>query len=84
MQKPDGMIFPDHASLRICAIEDQSYKEQKINCKISNGILLLDVAVVDADAALGKCGCLSDYDACTRVGLRGLFSWWAVCTARLC
>ncbi|XP_065191424.1 protein arginine N-methyltransferase 1-like [Sycon ciliatum] len=29
--KPDGLIFPDHASLRICGIEDQSYKEQKIN-----------------------------------------------------
>jgi len=28
---PDGMIFPDRASLYICAIEDRQYKEDKIN-----------------------------------------------------
>ncbi len=30
--KKDGLIFPDNASLYIAAIEDQDYKEEKINC----------------------------------------------------
>ena len=30
--KPDGLIFPDHARMYISAIEDQDYKEEKINC----------------------------------------------------
>jgi type I protein arginine methyltransferase len=30
--KPGGLIFPDHATLYIAAIEDQEYKEEKINC----------------------------------------------------
>ena len=30
--KPGGLIFPDHATLYIAAIEDQDYKEEKINC----------------------------------------------------
>ncbi|CDW58810.1 protein arginine N methyltransferase PRMT1 [Trichuris trichiura] len=29
--KPNGMIFPDRASLFICAIEDRQYKDEKIN-----------------------------------------------------
>ncbi|EIM81271.1 protein arginine N-methyltransferase [Stereum hirsutum FP-91666 SS1] len=29
--KPDGLIFPDHATLYLAAIEDQDYKEEKIN-----------------------------------------------------
>jgi len=29
--KPGGLIFPDNASMWICAIEDQDYKEDKIN-----------------------------------------------------
>jgi len=29
--KPGGTIFPDNASMWICAIEDQDYKEEKIN-----------------------------------------------------
>ncbi|KAF8490349.1 S-adenosyl-L-methionine-dependent methyltransferase [Russula emetica] len=29
--KPGGLIFPDHATLYIAAIEDQEYKEEKIN-----------------------------------------------------
>jgi len=32
-QKPDGLIFPDRATLYICAIEDRQYKDEKINCK---------------------------------------------------
>ncbi|KAI0286356.1 protein arginine N-methyltransferase [Russula brevipes] len=29
--KPGGLIFPDHATLYLAAIEDQEYKEEKIN-----------------------------------------------------
>ncbi|PAV18943.1 arginine N-methyltransferase [Pyrrhoderma noxium] len=29
--KPDGLIFPDNASMYLAAIEDQEYKEEKIN-----------------------------------------------------
>lgn len=29
--KPGGLIFPDHAMLYLAAIEDQEYKEEKIN-----------------------------------------------------
>lgn len=31
--KPDGLIFPDNATLYLAAIEDQDYKEEKINCE---------------------------------------------------
>jgi type I protein arginine methyltransferase len=30
---PGGKLFPDKASIYIAAIEDQEYKEEKINCK---------------------------------------------------
>jgi len=30
--KPEGLIFPDTARLIFAAIEDQDYKEEKINC----------------------------------------------------
>ena len=33
--KPGGLIFPDRATLYIAAIEDQDYKEEKINCTSS-------------------------------------------------
>jgi len=29
--KPGGLIFPDHATMYLAAIEDQDYKEEKIN-----------------------------------------------------
>lgn len=29
---PGGLIFPDTATLYLAAIEDQDYKEEKINC----------------------------------------------------
>lgn len=32
--KPDGLIFPDTATLYLAAIEDQDYKEEKINCAL--------------------------------------------------
>ena len=31
-----GLLFPDKASLFIAAIEDRSYKDEKINCKKTN------------------------------------------------
>jgi len=34
--KPGGLIFPDRATLYIAAIEDQEYKEEKINCVFSS------------------------------------------------
>jgi type I protein arginine methyltransferase len=33
--KPDGLMFPDEATLYLAAIEDMDYKEEKINCKFS-------------------------------------------------
>jgi protein arginine N-methyltransferase 1 len=30
--KRGGLIFPDNATLYLAAIEDQDYKEEKINC----------------------------------------------------
>jgi len=41
--KPGGAIFPDNASMWICAIEDQDYKEEKINCACSSGYRLCGV-----------------------------------------
>jgi protein arginine N-methyltransferase 1 len=38
--KPGGLIFPDKASMHICAIEDQDYKEEKINCMCSQSFTL--------------------------------------------
>ena len=31
--KPNGLLFPDTAIMYLAAIEDQDYKEEKINCK---------------------------------------------------
>jgi protein arginine N-methyltransferase 1 len=31
LQAPDGLIFPDRATLFITAIEDRQYKDEKIN-----------------------------------------------------
>ena len=33
--KKDGLIFPDTATLYLAAIEDQEYKDEKINCMLS-------------------------------------------------
>ncbi len=33
-QQPDGILFPDIARLYVTAIEDRSYKDEKINCKL--------------------------------------------------
>lgn len=34
--KQGGLIFPDTATLYMAAIEDQDYKEEKINCERSH------------------------------------------------
>ena len=31
-QAPGGLLFPDQATIYLAAIEDQDYKEEKINC----------------------------------------------------
>jgi protein arginine N-methyltransferase 1 len=36
--KSGGLIFPDNATLYLAAIEDQDYKEEKINC-MSNFVI---------------------------------------------
>jgi type I protein arginine methyltransferase len=35
--KKDGLIFPDTADIFLAAIEDQEYKEEKINCAFAHG-----------------------------------------------
>jgi protein arginine N-methyltransferase 1 len=37
--KKDGLIFPDTATLYLAAIEDQEYKEDKINCASYTAVL---------------------------------------------
>lgn len=39
-QKPDGLIFPDRATLYITAIEDRQYKDYKIHCECVWGYIL--------------------------------------------
>jgi hypothetical protein len=41
---PDGLLFPDKATIYLAAIEDQDYKEEKINCKSKSDILVLPTA----------------------------------------
>ena len=38
--KPSGLIFPDNATMYIAAIEDQDYKEEKINCAFPLSVFL--------------------------------------------
>lgn len=35
-QKPEGLIFPDRATLYVTAIEDRQYKDYKIHCENSS------------------------------------------------
>ena len=39
--KPGGLIFPDHATLYLAAIEDSDYKEEKINCRLFANVCLI-------------------------------------------
>ena len=45
--KPGGLIFPDTASMYICAIEDQEYREEKIGCTCSYIVSFGVFAVLD-------------------------------------
>lgn len=36
-QAPDGLIFPDRATLYVTAIEDRQYKDYKIHCELGPG-----------------------------------------------
>ena len=33
--KKDGLLFPDQASIYLAAIEDNDYKDEKINCEFA-------------------------------------------------
>lgn len=46
--KPDGLIFPDHATLYLAAIEDSEYKEEKINCACELVSVVLDCACANS------------------------------------
>lgn len=35
LQAPDGLIFPDRATLYVTAIEDRQYKDYKIHCEFA-------------------------------------------------
>lgn len=37
LQAPDGLIFPDRATLYVTAIEDRQYKDYKIHCERGPG-----------------------------------------------
>lgn len=37
LQAPDGLIFPDRATLYVTAIEDRQYKDYKIHCELGLG-----------------------------------------------
>src|SRR3978361_992572 len=52
--KPGGLIFPDTASMYICAIEDQDYREEKIGCAWFHFFFLLGVLAC-ADLRVGCC-----------------------------
>ena len=51
--KPDGLIFPDHATMYLAAIEDQDYKEEKINCEPPS-LVTLDTFLTIC-CSLGQC-----------------------------
>lgn len=51
--KKGGLIFPDTASIFIATIEDQDYKDEKINCEIPSPLLAASHA--DATLSLGEC-----------------------------
>jgi hypothetical protein len=36
LKAPGGLIFPDTATIYLAAIEDQEYKDEKINCQYSH------------------------------------------------
>ena len=50
--KKGGLIFPDTATLYLAAIEDQDYKEEKINCAYAHWSFMSHG--VDAPGSLGR------------------------------
>ena len=52
--KPDGLIFPDHASMFLAAIEDEEYKEEKINCAFPDLLNHSFCSIPRIDYSLGK------------------------------
>lgn len=39
-EAPGGLLFPDKATIFLAAIEDQDYKDEKINCMATLSLLL--------------------------------------------
>lgn len=67
--KKGGLIFPDTATLYLAAIEDQEYKEDKINCtsykSILSNIYFLIVTILVWDNVYGF-----DYSCIKDIALR--------------
>jgi len=52
--KPEGLIFPDTATLYLAAIEDQEYKEDKINCVSPHSFFCSSFLISIAVFSLGQ------------------------------
>lgn len=53
---PDGLLFPDQATIYLAAIEDQDYKEEKINCEYGLLSSLVAICVSRSDFPLHQAG----------------------------
>lgn len=53
LQAPGGLLFPDKATIFLAAIEDQDYKEEKINCKLGFSDILRKYKLILS--SLGGC-----------------------------
>ena len=63
LQKPGGLIFPDKASLYVLAIEDRSYKEEKIHCTCVCGVFVhLRHLLIHLFLCLSVSPCLSGWE----------------------
>lgn len=63
--KPDGLIFPDVATMYLAAIEDSEYKDEKINCACCTPC----ACGVDVDGRPGQSG-ITCTDSTTRASRR--------------
>ena len=52
--KPDGLIFPDVATLYLAAIEDSEYKEEKINCMCFPSVTTPSLPLIVRSDSLGQ------------------------------
>ena len=57
LQAPDGLIFPDRATLYVCAIEDRQYKDEKINCELEFRPSLVMYFLNDIDSESDRLSC---------------------------